>query len=99
MTDSEISPASARGDHYDVMFRVHVEYSIQKRKFSKSLIIKTTPEAEGHKKEFLADSKIFQTEIAMFTQVLPKFRAILREAGRRLNFVRPASITACTRSR
>ncbi|EDW13800.2 uncharacterized protein LOC6572190 [Drosophila mojavensis] len=73
VTDSEISPAS-------VMFRVHVEYSIQKRKFSKSLIIKTMPEAEGHKKEFLADSKIFPTEIAMFTQVLPKFRAILREA-------------------
>lgn len=87
VTGSEISPATARGDHYaSVMFRVQVQYSIQKRKFSKSLIIKTMPEAEGHKKEFLGDSKIFQTEIAMFTQVLPKFQAILREAGEEITF-------------
>lgn len=87
VTESKISPASAKGDHYaSVMFRATVQYSVQKRKFSKSLIIKTMPQAEGHKKEFLADSKIFQTEIAMFTEVLPKFEAILREAGEEIKF-------------
>ncbi|XP_064548301.1 uncharacterized protein LOC135435254 [Drosophila montana] len=87
LTDVQISPASAKGDHYaSVMFRTSVEYLTQKGKFSKSLIIKTMPEMEGNKKEFLGDSPIFQTEIAMYTEVLPKFEAILREAGEETTF-------------
>ncbi|XP_034488272.1 uncharacterized protein LOC117792307 isoform X2 [Drosophila innubila] len=78
----KMSPASAKGDHYaSVMFRGNITYTTSKGKFSKSLIVKTMPEEDGHKKEMLGDSKIFETEIGMYTKVLPKFEEILREAG------------------
>lgn len=78
----EMSPASGKGDHFaSIMFRGKVSYSTNKGKFSKSLIIKTMPEVDGFKKDFLKDSYIFQTEIGMYTKVLPHFESILREAG------------------
>ncbi|XP_034116519.1 uncharacterized protein LOC117576081 [Drosophila albomicans] len=81
------SPATAKGDHYaSVMFRTKVDYSLQNKTLSKSLIIKTMPEIEGHKKEFLGDSHIFPTEIAMYTEILPKFEEILSEAGDKITF-------------
>ncbi|XP_034486158.1 uncharacterized protein LOC117790725 isoform X1 [Drosophila innubila] len=81
------SPATAKGDHYaSIMFRANVEYSTQKEKFSKSLIIKTMPDPDSDKNEVLGDSHIFPTEIAMYTEVLPKFEAILAEAGDEITF-------------
>jgi len=78
----KMSPASAKGDHYaSIMFRGNITYTISKGKFSKSLIIKTMPEEDGHKKEMLGDSNVFETEIGMYTKVLPKFEEILRKAG------------------
>ncbi|KAH8310213.1 hypothetical protein KR044_000008, partial [Drosophila immigrans] len=78
----KISPASGKGDHYaSIMFRATVEYKNTKGKFNKSLIIKTMPEKEGHKKDMLGESHIFETEINMYTEMLPKFEEILREAG------------------
>ncbi|XP_060649129.1 uncharacterized protein LOC132786584 [Drosophila nasuta] len=80
--DVVMSPASAKGDHYaSVMFRSKVVFETQKGKFSKSLIIKTMPEQEGHKKEMLSNSHIFETEIGMYTKALPKFEEILRQSG------------------
>ncbi|KAH8310212.1 hypothetical protein KR044_000005, partial [Drosophila immigrans] len=80
--DFKISPATAKGDHYaSIMFRAEIDYSILKEKFSKPIIIKTMPEQEGHKKDFLGEAKFFQTEISMYTEVLPKLEAILRKAG------------------
>ncbi|XP_030572035.1 uncharacterized protein LOC115770764 [Drosophila novamexicana] len=80
--DLHMIPASEKGDHYaSVMFRANVSFNTQKGKLSKSLIIKTMPDQEGHKKEMLETSNIFRTEIAMYTKVLPKFEEILREAG------------------
>lgn len=77
-----ISPASAKGDHYaSVMFRTNVTYTTQKGEFSKSLIIKTMPEIEGHKKEMLSDSHLFKTEIGMYSKALPKFEEILKASG------------------
>ncbi|XP_023036586.1 uncharacterized protein LOC6651722 [Drosophila willistoni] len=79
----KLSPASVQGDHYaSVMFRALIEYQVGQKKQSIALIIKTMPEEEGVKKEFLGEeSKIFQTEIAMYTKVLPKFEKILQESG------------------
>lgn len=78
----QISPASAKGDHYaSVMFRANVTYTTQKGEFSKSLIIKTMPEIEGHKKEMIGNSHIFKTEIDMYSKALPKFEEILHAAG------------------
>lgn len=74
--------ASVKGDNYvSVMFRTVVEYSTQKGTFSKSLVIKTIPEVENFQNEMLRDSKVFATEISMYTEILPKFEAILSEAG------------------
>ncbi|XP_064546922.1 uncharacterized protein LOC135434312 [Drosophila montana] len=80
--DVNISPATGKGDHYaSVMFRAGVEYKSKNGKSFKSLIIKTMPEKEGHKKELLGDSHIFETEISMYSEILPKFEEILRQAG------------------
>ncbi|XP_017123793.1 uncharacterized protein LOC108143777 [Drosophila elegans] len=80
--DLKITPATAQGDHYaSVMFRTTVEYVTSKGKFSKPLIIKTMPEQEGHKKDMLSESHLFETEIGMYCQVLPEFERILQKAG------------------
>ncbi|XP_060648749.1 uncharacterized protein LOC132786272 [Drosophila nasuta] len=85
--DYNISPATAKGDHYaSIMFRANVDYSTQEKTLSKSLIIKTMPEEEGHKKDFLDDTHVFPTEIAMYTEILPKFEEILSEAGDETTF-------------
>ncbi|EDV41600.1 uncharacterized protein Dana_GF17564 [Drosophila ananassae] len=82
VTGLKITPATAQGDHYaSVMFRATAEYSTSKGKFSKPLIIKTMPEQEGHKKDMLAESHLFETEIGMYCQVLPEFERIMVEAG------------------
>ncbi|EDW67154.1 uncharacterized protein [Drosophila virilis] len=82
LNDLKLSPASAQGDHYaSVMFRATVEYSTVEGNIFKSLIVKTMPEQGGLKKRLVDDSHMFQTEIAMYTEVLPKFEAILRDAG------------------
>ncbi|XP_034488467.1 uncharacterized protein LOC117792425 [Drosophila innubila] len=80
--DIQMSPATAKGDHYaSIMFRSKISYETRKGKFFKSLIIKTMPEQEGHKKEMLSNSPIFETEIGMYTKALPKFQEILRKSG------------------
>ncbi|XP_017140061.1 uncharacterized protein LOC108154314 isoform X1 [Drosophila miranda] len=82
VTGLHFSPASAKGDHYaSVMFRAKAEYTTRKGASIKSLIIKTMPEQEGHKKDMLGDSPIFKTEIGMYSKVLPEFESILRNAG------------------
>ncbi|XP_023178867.2 uncharacterized protein LOC111604864 [Drosophila hydei] len=82
VVDVKISPASVKGDHYaSVMFRALVSYTTQAGDQSKSLIIKTMPEQEGHKKDMVGSSQIFVTEIGMYTKALPKFEEMLREAG------------------
>ncbi|XP_016952202.1 uncharacterized protein LOC108026021 [Drosophila biarmipes] len=80
--DLTLSPASAKGDHYaSIMFRAKVKYTNAKGEFEKSLIVKTMPEEEGHKKELIGGSPIFETELGMYTKVLPEFERILRQAG------------------
>ncbi|EDV53685.1 uncharacterized protein LOC6554990 [Drosophila erecta] len=82
VTDLSFCPASAKGDHYaSIMFRARVKYTNRKGEFQKSLIIKTMPEAEGHKKDMLGGSPIFETEMGLYTKVLPEFERILRQIG------------------
>ncbi|XP_055376868.1 uncharacterized protein LOC129609040 [Condylostylus longicornis] len=78
-----ITPASAKGDHYaSIMFRTIVQY-LDKSDIQQeiSLIVKTMPEEEGTKKDFLSDAPIFQVEIQMFDEILPKFEEMLRSVG------------------
>ncbi|XP_055854162.1 uncharacterized protein LOC129917939 [Episyrphus balteatus] len=81
VTEIKLSPASAQGDHYaSIMFRCAVTYDTNKSKGNtKSLIIKTMPEIDGFKKDFLAESHIFETEIPMYAETIPKFHAELKK--------------------
>lgn len=77
-----LSPASIKGDHYaSIMFRCKVCYSVGSRNLDRCFIIKTLPEAEGMKREFLMESQLFETEINMYTKTLPKIEQILKEHG------------------
>ncbi|XP_017104271.2 uncharacterized protein [Drosophila bipectinata] len=77
------SPATAKGDHYaSIMFRAKVRYATPRGgELTTSLIIKTMPVAEGHKKDMIAGSPIFITEVGMYTKVLPELERILLQAG------------------
>uniref|UniRef100_W8BS47 CHK kinase-like domain-containing protein n=2 Tax=Ceratitis capitata TaxID=7213 RepID=W8BS47_CERCA len=78
----KITPAAVKGDHYaSIMFRAAVEYSADGEHKNKSMIIKTMPEAEGHKKDMLKQMDIFEVEIGMYTRVLPRFEKYLRDVG------------------
>ncbi|XP_034114320.1 uncharacterized protein LOC117574557 [Drosophila albomicans] len=89
--DLKLSPASAKGDHYaSIMFRAEIVYTTQTtEKSTVNLIIKTIPEEQGHKKDLLDNSHVFPTEIAMYTEILPKFEKILREAGDKTTLYAP----------
>ncbi|XP_017018471.1 uncharacterized protein [Drosophila kikkawai] len=82
VTDLSFSPACLKGEHYaSIMFRAKVKYSTENGDFEKSLIIKTMPEEEGHKKDLIGSSPLFETEVGMYSKVLPEFERILRQAG------------------
>ena len=79
----DISPASMKGDHYaSIMFRCKVNYKVDSSADDKqkSLIIKTLPDV-GAKSDLLKESKVFQTEIKMYSETLPKIEKILRNCG------------------
>ncbi|XP_053958485.1 uncharacterized protein LOC128863379 [Anastrepha ludens] len=79
---AKISPASMKGDHYaSVIFRAQLDYELEGVHKSKSLIMKTMPENDGHKNEMLGKTDIFEKEIIMYTEVLPRFEKILRAVG------------------
>ncbi|XP_013109141.2 uncharacterized protein LOC106088264 [Stomoxys calcitrans] len=81
----DMSPASMKGDHYaSIMFRCKVNYrqtNTGRRILKKSLIIKTLPVEDGHKREMLMQSKLFETEIDMYAETLPKIEKILAGCG------------------
>lgn len=78
----DISPASVKGDHYaSVMFRCKISYTCAGSKKQKSLILKTLPTEDGPKREMLKESKLFETEIGMYSEALPKIEKILEECG------------------
>ncbi|TMW48628.1 hypothetical protein DOY81_006293 [Sarcophaga bullata] len=79
----DISPASMKGDHYaSIMFRCKLNYKLDSsvNDKQKSLIIKTLPDV-GAKNELLKESKVFQTEIKMYSETLPKIEKILKDCG------------------
>ncbi|KAH8390835.1 hypothetical protein KR200_008501, partial [Drosophila serrata] len=84
VNDLNFSPVCLNGEHCaSLMFRAKVKYSTGKGDFEKSLIVKTEPEEEGEKKSFIGTSHIFKTEVRMYSEVLPEFERILRQAGDR----------------
>ncbi|KAL5291263.1 hypothetical protein ACFFRR_010584 [Megaselia abdita] len=78
-----MKPGSAKGDHYaSIMFRAIINYDNKSSKnLEKSLIVKTMPFVDGPKKEMLKKMNIFDIEIKMYSEVIPKFQKMLKEAG------------------
>lgn len=83
MISYEIKPGSAAGDHYaSIMFKIIASYGTRGRIVTqRRFILKTVPEAEGQKKEFLDNSPAFKNEIVVYTKVLVAMEAILKENG------------------
>ncbi|XP_065354377.1 uncharacterized protein LOC135948851 [Calliphora vicina] len=85
----DMSPASLKGDHYaSIMFRCKLSYKFGKTSsvMKKSMIIKTLPVEENMKREMLMQSKLFETEIDMYSKTLPKIEKILAECGEPTKF-------------
>ncbi|XP_049531385.1 uncharacterized protein LOC125948894 [Anopheles darlingi] len=86
-----LRPGTKAGDHYaSVMFRTTVAYRSKKDQLDRSinLIMKTKPEAEGLKKEFLEDNQLFKIEIDMYSKVLPEMARLLKEIGEEYKYPR-----------
>ncbi|XP_023293691.2 uncharacterized protein LOC111676913 [Lucilia cuprina] len=84
ITNIAISPASMKGDHYaSIMFRCKVTYCRDNsgNVKEKSLILKTLPIEDGPKRDMLKESNLFETEINMYTEALPKIEKILADCG------------------
>lgn len=71
------------GDHYaSVMFRAIITYNTKDSiNLEKTLIIKTMPFVEGAKKDMLDGMGLFDTEIKMYTSVIPSFHEVLKSVG------------------
>ncbi|EFN73204.1 hypothetical protein EAG_05330 [Camponotus floridanus] len=76
-------PATNKGDNYTSdMIRVNVEYSRDQsgRKITekKSVIVKMLPSVEGIRKNLVAMSRIFNTEMLMMTDTLDKMNKLIQ---------------------
>ncbi|XP_049305749.1 uncharacterized protein LOC105230984 isoform X2 [Bactrocera dorsalis] len=85
VTNLELKPGTLQNDNYStVMYRTKVNYRLQsqpKQEKTSSFILKVKPFVEGVKKEMLGDLHLFQTEILMYTKMLPKIEKVLRQYG------------------
>uniref|UniRef100_A0A1Q3FRF5 Putative ecdysteroid kinase n=1 Tax=Culex tarsalis TaxID=7177 RepID=A0A1Q3FRF5_CULTA len=78
----KIVPGSNAGDHYaSIIFRAAVSYRSRGKDLKTSLIVKTIPAEEGHKKELLKNGALFETETLMYDTVLPEMYRLLKIAG------------------
>ncbi|XP_050326959.1 uncharacterized protein LOC126757246 [Bactrocera neohumeralis] len=85
LTHLEMTPGTLKNDHYaSILFRAKVNYTLQtqpnQEKVS-SFILKIEPFIEGRKKEMIGHLNLFQTEILMYTKVLPMIEKLLLQYG------------------
>uniref|UniRef100_W8BQG4 CHK kinase-like domain-containing protein n=3 Tax=Ceratitis capitata TaxID=7213 RepID=W8BQG4_CERCA len=85
VTNLLLRPGTLKNDHYaSVLFRAKVNYTVPsqpKEEREQSFILKVEPFADGYKKDIVGDLSLFQTEIIMYTKVLPKIEELLRRCG------------------
>lgn len=80
----DVKPATKVGEHFaSIIFRVMITYTDGKSSdaIQKSVILKTTPQQEGVKKEFLTGFTLFENEIEMYSNVLDPMARLLKESG------------------
>lgn len=73
-----------KGDHYaSIMFRCKISFNSDSYKESKqkSIIIKTMPTEEGPKRDMLNEANLFETEIGIYTEALPKIEKVFANCG------------------
>ncbi|XP_011197124.1 uncharacterized protein LOC105221674 [Zeugodacus cucurbitae] len=80
-----LSSGTGKTDNYSsVLFRATIHYSLHPQPAQeklRSFVMKTEPFVEGVKKDNLNKIPLFQTEVQMYMNVLPKIEAKLREFG------------------
>uniref|UniRef100_A0A1L8DYJ3 Putative ecdysteroid kinase n=1 Tax=Nyssomyia neivai TaxID=330878 RepID=A0A1L8DYJ3_9DIPT len=85
ITDCSIVPATKPGDNFaSVVFRAHITFTSKKYQApgeKLSYIIKVKPFLEGMKKDMMGDVPFFETEIKMYTSVLPEMQRLLSQTG------------------
>lgn len=84
MIDFAVTPGSKAGDHYaSVMFKITVTYGTGSGKIvsERRFLLKTMPELDGQKKQFLDQLPLFAMERKVYTEILPEMEKILNENG------------------
>ncbi|XP_049317844.1 uncharacterized protein LOC105231116 [Bactrocera dorsalis] len=85
ITNLELKPGTLKNDNYaSVLFRAKVTYTLQSQPAQEkvsSFILKVQPFMEGNKKELMQNYSLFDTEITMYTKVLPMIEKVLRQYG------------------
>lgn len=79
-----MTPGTTKNEHYaSIIFRAQVHYTLQANDTEKfqSMIIKTMPVIDGQKMDLLSENPLFETEIKMYTEALPKIEKTLRQYG------------------
>jgi hypothetical protein len=65
------------------MFRIEATISDGKSDVNEDifLVLKTMPFVDGLKKDFLAGTTLFDVEIKMYTEILPKMEPLMNSCG------------------
>ncbi|XP_062712525.1 uncharacterized protein LOC109412325 [Aedes albopictus] len=87
----KLRPGTNAGDHYaSIMFRTTVHYRSARyhKEQAISLIMKLPAQADGFKKDLLEGNDLFETEMRMYSEVLPAMSKALKEVGEHLEVPR-----------
>ncbi|XP_053958462.1 uncharacterized protein LOC128863360 [Anastrepha ludens] len=81
----QLSPGTVKNDNYaSVLFRAKLKYVLcaqPAQEKCRSFIMKTGPIVDGIRKDKMSELPLFETEVKMYTKVLPKIEAELRAIG------------------
>ncbi|XP_039955600.1 uncharacterized protein LOC120771594 [Bactrocera tryoni] len=81
----ELKPGTLKNDNYaSILFRAKVTYRLPSQPTQEkvsSFILKVEPFIEGNKKEVMKNYSYFDTEITIYTKVLPMIEKVLRQYG------------------
>ncbi|XP_028894688.2 uncharacterized protein LOC105210039 [Zeugodacus cucurbitae] len=83
ITKMDIKPATKKGDNYaSVMTRVSVDFVLSSKETDHaSYIVKTSHESDPFISDIMSQYDIYNTEMLMYQQVLPKLTELLQEIG------------------
>ncbi|CAD6996333.1 unnamed protein product [Ceratitis capitata] len=78
-----LSSGTAKNDHYaSILFRAKLKYTLHAQPTQekyRAFVMKTEPFVDGVKKDKMNEVPLFETEVGVYTKVLPKIEAKLRE--------------------